>query len=250
MNNSNRIATLIDKLKEQYTQGVPHTYLLVTTQMLLSELSNASNASGAEFGSAIVSNPFVVHTPQQNSNQADIFSNDEPELTNQTTQNSRFTIPKLDLPEIPFLRQQSEVKVFDESPIMPKVEESNKETLAISSLIPDENAELHEKLHINAEHDFNEKLKEEKVELASILNAAPLTDLRNAVGINDRFLFIQELFNADETMYERCIKTINSFTTFGEAESWIQRELKVKLGWKENSETVVHFDQLVKRRFS
>jgi len=51
-------------------------------------------------------------------------------------------------------------------------------------------------------------------------------------------------------MYERSIKTINSFSIYPEAEYWIQRELKVKLGWKEKDEAVVLFDQIVKRRFS
>ena len=51
-------------------------------------------------------------------------------------------------------------------------------------------------------------------------------------------------------MYERSIKTINSFNILAEAEYWIQRELKVKIGWNEGSESVRHFDQLVRRRFS
>ena len=71
-----------------------------------------------------------------------------------------------------------------------------------------------------------------------------------AIGINDRYLFINELFRGDETMYERSLKTINGFTIFPEAQYWIQRELKVKLGWNERSETVDHFHQLVRRRFA
>jgi hypothetical protein len=51
-------------------------------------------------------------------------------------------------------------------------------------------------------------------------------------------------------MYERSIKTINSFRIFPEAEYWIERELKVKLGWDETKESTRHFYQLVKRRFS
>jgi len=50
-------------------------------------------------------------------------------------------------------------------------------------------------------------------------------------------------------MYERSIKTINSFHIFPEAEYWINRELVVKLGWDRESEIVRHFIHLVKRRF-
>jgi hypothetical protein len=74
--------------------------------------------------------------------------------------------------------------------------------------------------------------------------------LRKGVGINDRFVFVRELFRGDDAMYERSIKTINNFTIFPEAEYWIARELKHKLGWDDKNETVKHFYQLVRRRFS
>ena len=73
---------------------------------------------------------------------------------------------------------------------------------------------------------------------------------KKAIGINDRFVFINELFRGDEVMYERSLKTINGFRIMAEAEYWIERELKVKLGWDDMKETTRHFYQLVKRRFS
>ena len=83
-----------------------------------------------------------------------------------------------------------------------------------------------------------------------VLKDSPIRDLRKAIGINDRFVFINELFRGDEAMYERCIKTINSFNIYAEAEYWMNRELMVKLGWDNERESVKHFYQLVKRRFS
>jgi hypothetical protein len=100
------------------------------------------------------------------------------------------------------------------------------------------------------EASLNEKLKAEVKEVAHVLNDAPVRDLRRAIGINDRFVFISELFRNDEVMYERSIKTINSFRILPEAQYWIERELKVKLGWDETKESTRHFYQLVKRRFS
>jgi hypothetical protein len=57
------------------------------------------------------------------------------------------------------------------------------------------------------------------------------------------------LFRGDEAMYERSIKTINSFQILQEAEYWMNRELNVKLGWNENSDVVKHFYHVVRRRF-
>jgi hypothetical protein len=96
---------------------------------------------------------------------------------------------------------------------------------------------------------LNDRLRQGKMELAETLKEAPIRDLRKAIGINDRFLFINDLFRGDEPMYERSIKTINSFNIFAEAEYWISRELKVKLGWDIDDPIVIQFDQLIKRRF-
>ena len=78
---------------------------------------------------------------------------------------------------------------------------------------------------------LNDRLRQSGDELQQRLQGSPIKDLRKAIGINDRFRFINELFR-------------------GEAEYWISRELKVKLGWDIDSEVVAVFDQLVKRRFA
>jgi len=97
---------------------------------------------------------------------------------------------------------------------------------------------------------LNDKLRSDVVDLKSTLNDSPVRDLKKAIGLNDRYLFINQLFRGDEVMYERSLKTINGFRILPEAEYWMERELKVKLGWDENRETTRHFYQLVKRRFS
>jgi CDP-glycerol glycerophosphotransferase (TagB/SpsB family) len=102
----------------------------------------------------------------------------------------------------------------------------------------------------NNKESLNDKLKQEKKEIAHILKDSPVKDLRKAIGVNDKFVFISELFRGDEAMYERSIKTINTFHILPEAEYWMNRELKVKLGWNDTNETVQHFYQLVRRRFS
>jgi hypothetical protein len=102
----------------------------------------------------------------------------------------------------------------------------------------------------NNSASLNDRLRSDRLELKSALNDTPVRDLKKAIGVNDRFVFINQLFRGDEAMYERSLKTINSFRILPEAEYWMERELKVKLGWNENSEATKHFYQLVKRRFS
>jgi hypothetical protein len=109
--------------------------------------------------------------------------------------------------------------------------------------------EVHEAIGERKE-SLNDRLKQEKKEVVHQLKDTPVKDLRKAIGINDKFLFVNELFRGDEGMYERSIKTINNFHILPEAEYWMNRELKVKLGWNDSKETVQHFYSLVRRRFS
>jgi hypothetical protein len=103
----------------------------------------------------------------------------------------------------------------------------------------------------NSNTSINDRLKSgSEAELGSVLKASPVKELRKAIGVNDRFVFINELFRGDEPMYERSIKTINNFRILPEAEYWMERELKIKLGWDDSRDIVQHFYQLVRRRFS
>lgn len=97
---------------------------------------------------------------------------------------------------------------------------------------------------------LNDRLKQRKTEVADRLGEMAVKDLKQAIGINDKFQFIQELFRGDIDMYERSIKTINEFHTLQEAEYWIERELKIRQGWLDDTRPVQHFYSLVKKRFS
>jgi hypothetical protein len=136
----------------------------------------------------------------------------------------------------PVKKQESKTWLFD-----PMTE--------IPTLAHQKGKELNEIMGVN-ESSLNDKLKESVLEIGHKLTDSPIRDLKKAIGVNDRYLFINELFRGDEVMYERSLKTINSFRMFPEAEYWIERELKVKLGWEEHKATTKHFYQLVRRRFS
>ena len=87
-------------------------------------------------------------------------------------------------------------------------------------------------------------------EVKDQIGLEPIKNLVTAIGINDKFLFIETLFLGDEKVFEESIKTINSFTIYQEAQSWINQELRTKNNWEDDSSVVNQFDQLVKRRFS
>ncbi|PWV45179.1 hypothetical protein [Chitinophaga sp. S165] len=97
---------------------------------------------------------------------------------------------------------------------------------------------------------LNDRWKQSQTEVADRLSETPVKDLRQAIGINDKFQFIQELFRGDVDTYERSVKTINELHTLQEAEYWIERELKIRQGWVDDNRAVRQFYNLVKKRFS
>jgi len=99
-------------------------------------------------------------------------------------------------------------------------------------------------------NSLNEKLALQQMELGQKLGQQRIHDLRNAIGINDKYQFIGELFNNDKDLYERSIKTINDFGTLQEADRWIQREIKILQGWQDEDPLVKHFYSLLRKRFS
>jgi hypothetical protein len=108
--------------------------------------------------------------------------------------------------------------------------------------------DMTEKMASDAASSFQSEITSANEDVLS--SHSPIKDLKRAISARNRFLFVHELFRGDEAMFERSIKTIQGFSIFPEARFWIERELKTKLGWQENTELVRLFDHLVKRRFS
>jgi len=236
-----RIEALIRKLKEQYEQNADPSLLLGTVQLLGFELTkmNASNRQG--LGTSKVA---VVLPQQQQQMQQQI----------QQPQFEKYAPKPIAVEEVPAVKEVKETILVDEGSVS-VVQKNGQLDMVFDPMteIPTLSQQTKER-EVNdmgvMPESLNDKLRQNKTELMEVLKETPVKDLRKAVGINDRFLFINDLFRGDENMYERCIKTINSFNIYPEAEYWITRELKVKLAWDSDHPTVQHFYQLVKRRFS
>ena len=217
-----RIQTLINRLQEQVKQNADVSQMQMTLQLLQSELNQIQKTSVRTLGTSKVS--VVLPTPVAIAPVS--ITKKEAEEEQQV-----ISVPKikskpksqLDLHFDPM----NEIPTFSQYKIGKEVNEA-----------------------VERQESFNDRLKENRTELMHSLKDAPIRDLRKGIGINDRFVFISELFRGDEPMYERSIKTINSFNIYPEAEYWMNRELKIKLGWEDTRETVKHFYQLVKRRFA
>lgn len=224
-----RLAELISKLKEQFEQKADSSKLLGITLLIERELMKLESSQ----------------TPASRSSKVSVVM---PAARNGYTERRQETVIEEELPEVEPEPLQP-IKTEPEKKTQPQEFDFNPlteiPTLAQQHTIK----EINEMLAVR-DASLNDKLKENRIEVGHVLTEHPIKDLKRAIGINDRYVFINELFRGDEVMYERSLKTINAFRIFAEAEYWIERELKVKLGWEEHKETTRHFYQLIKRRFS
>ena len=70
---------------------------------------------------------------------------------------------------------------------------------------------------------INERLgnREHKDDVTEIIKSKPISSLRNAIGLNDRFLLIREIFNGDKGKYEQTIAKLEEATSFEDAKTII-----------------------------
>ena len=263
-----RIQALIDKLYQQKSANGSAAQLLLTVELLRSELLRLQQRNGT-LGTAKV----AVTLPMSMN-----FTEEEVRPVFEETAPAPVPAPQPQQAVIESFRQEPVAKVQEEP--VAKIKEQEAYALRKPAVTEDKKdepipsrarevlnpafsfteeaptlvqqtsrKELHEVI-ADKKESLNDKLKQEKKELVHALKETPIKDLRKGIGINDRFTFINELFRGDEAMYERSIKTINGFNIYSEAEYWMNRELKLKLGWNEDHEGVQHFYHLVRRRFS
>ncbi len=254
-----RLAELIGKLKEQFEEKADHTQLLVTTQMIEEVLTRSLAAPAKEMSTSKVA--VVMPSPRvQTVGQAESITRAAAKkpapVSEEETRYQPVAAPAIE-PE-PVMKKVEQLEHIEEQidaiePAPPKQNSNHwsydpvKEipTLASQEVFRD----LNEVIGLK-DASLNDHLKGNVMEIGHRLTETPIRDLKKAIGVNDRFVFINELFRGDEVMYERSIKTINGFQIYAEAEYWIERELKVKLGWEEDRLATRQFIQLVKRRFA
>ncbi|MBZ0242256.1 MAG: hypothetical protein K8F24_03490 [Bacteroidales bacterium] len=76
----------------------------------------------------------------------------------------------------------------------------------------------------------------------------PIEEIRTAIGINDKFLFINELFSGSLENYNKMLDELNEFKSFNGASTYLI-ELKVVNQWDGNSAAWRKLVGLIERKF-
>ena len=93
------------------------------------------------------------------------------------------------------------------------------------------------------ERSLNDSIGENKSE--SKLTNGPITSLRAAIGLNDRFIFIREIFDNNTDKYNTIIDKLDKMEHIQEAVEYLKANLSMQ-----KNEASLKFVDLLKRRFT
>src|ERR1044072_705473 len=169
-----KVGLLITRLFELYQHQSGNEQLRITAQLLLSELQKLEEKE-EQFESVSVFFPAASHFNIINGSE-DTLVLPEEQITTEVIEEE---------PELKTSSSEQQQHFFDPMIEIP--------TLALKQ------QEVNETIAAQQE-SLNDKLKfPSRKEVAHHIAVGPIKDLRKAIGINDQYLFINELFRGDQT---------------------------------------------------
>lgn len=157
--------------------------------------------------------------------------------------------PESPVPEKPISKAESKEEAVE---IDLKVETAEPEIFTEAQIPEEEPSEV--KSHFDL---FSESSTEtisdkftggDKESLADKMQKSRVTDLRQSVGINEKFLFINELFNGDMGRYNKVIDELNEMQTLKGVETFLL-EIKIQNQWDGESPAYLKLKGLAERKF-
>ncbi|PTX15306.1 hypothetical protein C8N40_108198 [Pontibacter mucosus] len=123
--------------------------------------------------------------------------------------------------------------------------------VARPAMYKEEDDEL-EEVAANARPTLNDNFRKAAApsSLAAAHSNRKIDSLKNSISINQRFSFINELFDGDNLTYYQTIQTLDNFTDADSAMQYITGTLAGKYDWSRKQEHVSKLLKLVERKFA
>nr|WKN40015.1 hypothetical protein K4G66_15080 [Tunicatimonas sp. TK19036] len=86
--------------------------------------------------------------------------------------------------------------------------------------------------------------------LSDIQKKHKIASIREHIGVNQRYMFIRELFNNNPQEYQQAISELDQRQTYVEAFNFLRHEYAQKYRWKMDSEEVVELLEIVSKRYN
>jgi len=164
----------------------------------------------------------------------------QPRQQSKLSAEKKMPVKPLKINQLPEEKKTETIPVEMTAPPVMKKEKSDKipEKLAESMIIADKFSHLANR--------FNEQLRNRKGDddLSEMMKTKPLTSLSEAIGVNDKFHFIREIFNDNKDAYTQAISRLERAENLTDARAVIMSYT----GDNNENEAVKQLLDLVKRK--
>jgi hypothetical protein len=94
---------------------------------------------------------------------------------------------------------------------------------------------------------MNETMVQQKThnDLSSKLQTSPLSSITSGIGLNDKFLYVRELFKNDNILYNKSLQHLDALNSLKEALDFIDQHFD----WDKKNETTQNFINLIYRKY-
>jgi hypothetical protein len=96
---------------------------------------------------------------------------------------------------------------------------------------------------------LNDLLAKKATTSINATSSTSIKDLKQAINLNDKLLYIKDLFNGYNLAYAEAIDIANKLPNFEAADNFFQKNYAVKNNWTEKQATVDKFYLLLNQRF-
>jgi hypothetical protein len=141
---------------------------------------------------------------------------------------------------VPDLKPREEPKMENNSAPKETAETVSQGKPIVGEKFSSEKSSIHERLA---------QIKDDK-SIGARMQYKPVKNIKEAIGINEKFLFINELFNGDLKSYNESVEKLNDFPSIHEAFEFLNK-LTYEYQWdgQRSADTIEKFANLVQRRY-
>jgi len=137
--------------------------------------------------------------------------------------------------------------IVEEAIPEPVVEEVVEEEVIEEEAVEEELVEEEIDESMNELFDF-----EDSDDLSGKFASSPIADLKKAMGLNEKILTINELFNGNASEYEQTMADLNELKDFDEAKKMLVMGAATQYEWSTDNKKkkAIHFIKLIRRRYN
>ena len=104
--------------------------------------------------------------------------------------------------------------------------------------------------HVSLSRTLNENVINEKPSLLDKHTKSKIGSLRDGLSLNQRFIFINRLFNGDQDSFLQTLEVMDSYSSMADTKNYVLNDVAQKFDWNTRSVEVEEFLNHIERKYA